>query len=104
MAQVRFTRRARADLLDIWSHVAERDPVEADSVLDRIEAGCTILREHPRTGRTRPDIGEGARMLVIERWLALYRVVGPHVLVVRIVDGVRDLGRLEWPARSPIDE
>ncbi|MGI3900322.1 MAG: type II toxin-antitoxin system RelE/ParE family toxin [Janthinobacterium lividum] len=104
MGQVRFTRRARADLLDIWSHVAERDPVEADSVLDRIEAGCTVLREHPRFGRARPDIGTGARILVIERWLALYRVVGSHVRVVRIVDGARDLRRIGWAARSTIDE
>ena len=104
MGQVRFTRRARAELLDIWSHVAERDPVEADSVLDRIEAGCAVLREHPRFGRARPDIGTGARMLVIERWLALYRVVGPHVQVVRVVDGARDLGRLEWPTHSPMIE
>ncbi len=104
MGQVRFTRRARVDLLDIWSHVAEHDPVAADSVLDRIEEGCAVLREHPHFGRARPDIGTGARMLVIERWLALYRVVGPHVRVVRIVDGARDLGRLEWPAPSPFDE
>jgi toxin ParE1/3/4 len=30
-----------------------------------------LLRVHPELGPARPDIAEGARMLVIERWLAL---------------------------------
>lgn len=45
----------------------------------------------------RPEIGEGARSLVIERWLVLYRLVDGGVQIVRIVDGARDLDRLDWP-------
>jgi hypothetical protein len=36
-------------------------------------------------------------MLVINRWLALYRLVDEGVQVVRIVDGSRDLAKIEWP-------
>ena len=104
MGRVRFTRRARADLLDIWTHVAARDPVRADDVLDRIEAGCRTLQDHPRFGRARPDIGEGARMLVVGRWLALYRLMEDDVQVVRVVDGARDLVRLGWEASPLADE
>ena len=103
MGRVRFSLRARVDLLDLWSHVAERDPSQADDILDRIEAGCRILQDHPRFGRARPDVGEGARMLVIGRWLALYRIMGNDVQIVRVVDGARDLKQLEW-TRPPSAE
>lgn len=43
-------------------------------------------------------------MLVIERWIALYRIVGDDVQVVRIVDGARDLGQLGWAAAAPRGE
>ena len=47
-------------------------------------------------GPARPEIAEGARGLVIERWLALYRLVDDGVQVVRIVDSSRDTGKIEW--------
>lgn len=96
MGTVRYTPRAREDLLDLWGYLALRDPATADRIYDRIEERCGMLRDHPRLGLARPEIGEGARMLVIERWLALYRLVEDGVQVVRIVDGARDLYRLEW--------
>jgi toxin ParE1/3/4 len=45
----------------------------------------------------RPDIRPGTRVLVVDRWLVLYRQIEDDVQVVRIVDGARDLARLDWP-------
>jgi toxin ParE1/3/4 len=45
VSQVRFTRRARQDLLDIWLYIAPQNPVAADRVFDRIEASCQLLRD-----------------------------------------------------------
>jgi toxin ParE1/3/4 len=70
--------------------------VIADRVYDAIEKRCRSLWNHPQLGRPRPEIGEGARSLVIERWIALYRIVEDGVQVVRIVDGARDLSKLKW--------
>jgi toxin ParE1/3/4 len=94
VSQVRFTRRARQDLLDIWLYIAPRNPVAADRVFDRIEASCQLLRDHPELGPARPEIADNARALLIERWLALYRLIERGVQVVRIVDGSRDLAKL----------
>jgi len=55
-----------------------------------------LLKEHPRLGRARTDINPDARSLVIERWLALYRVTDDGVQIVRIIDGARDLAAIEW--------
>ncbi len=97
MKRVRYTKLAREDLLDIWVHIASRNTQTADRIYDRIEASCKRLAEHPQLGPARPDISDEARMLVIDRWLALYRLIEDGVQVVRIVDGVRDLTQLEWP-------
>jgi len=96
MSKVRYTRQAREDLLNIWEWIAPENPATADRVYDEIETRCSSLRDYPRLGRPRPEIGMDARSLVIERWIALYRIVTDGVQVVRIVDGARDLTKLEW--------
>jgi toxin ParE1/3/4 len=97
MGVVRYTRRAREDLLDIWNYIEPRNSeAVADSIYDRIEHACERLRDYPRLGPARPEIAEDARALVIERWLALYRVTEDGVQIVRIVDQARDLTKIEW--------
>lgn len=97
MNEVRFSRRAREDLLDIWLHIARQDSeAAADRVLDRIDEACRMLARHPQLGPARPEIAEEARSLVIQRWLALYRATPYGAQVVRVIDGARDLRRIEW--------
>ena len=71
VGKVRYTRRAREDILDIWVYIAPRNARAADRVYDRIEESCALLKFNPHLGPARPDIGEGARALVIEHWIAL---------------------------------
>jgi plasmid stabilization system protein ParE len=33
---------------------------------------------------------------VIERWILFYRIVEDGVQIVRVIDGARDLSKLEW--------
>jgi toxin ParE1/3/4 len=47
-------------------------------------------------GRARPEIHAEARSIVIERWLALYRMTEHGVQIVRVLDGGRDLSAIEW--------
>jgi toxin ParE1/3/4 len=96
VGKVRYTRQAREDLLEIWARIASESPAAADRVYDQIEKRCRQLADFPKSGPARPDIGDGARSLTIERWLAFYRLVGGDAQVVRIVDGARDLAKLEW--------
>ncbi len=96
MGEVRLSNLAERDLLEIWSHIAaDKGQATADQWIDRIETRCRQLAEFPESGPARTDIAPQARMLVIARWVALYRVVTGGVLVVRIVDAARDLGELD---------
>jgi toxin ParE1/3/4 len=61
-----------------------------------IEQSCRLLAEQPRLGRARPEIQPEARSIVIERWLALYRITEDGVQIVRIIDGARDISAIEW--------
>lgn len=98
MAELHYTRRAREDLIDIWLYIASRNSdASADAIYDRIEESCARLAQHPQLGRARPEIAPDARALVVERWLALYRLTDYGAQIVRIVDGARDLAAIEWP-------
>lgn len=100
MAQVLFAARARADFEDIWLQVALNNGARlADGIIDRIERRTAMLARHPDMGPARPEIGERARSLLIERWLILYRVDADAVRIIRIVDGARDLKRLAFDER-----
>jgi len=92
-----YSSRARDDMLDIWSWIADKSGLAtADAVAERIEARISRLADHPEMGPARSDIAQPARMLVIERWLALYMIVDDAVQVVRVVDGSVDLRRVKW--------
>ena len=95
--RLHFTTRGRDDLFEIWSQIATNNSqTVADRISDRILGACAKLRHHPHLGAARPDIREGAEALVIGRWLALYRIEPTAALIVRIVDGARDLSALQW--------
>ena len=92
MSRVRFTARAREDLLEIWLTVATRNSeAVADRVYDRIEKLCRMLEDHPQLGRVRPETHREARSIVVDRWLTLYRIAGGGLQIVRVLDGARDL-------------
>ena len=93
-----YTKEAREDLLDLWGHIAaDRSENFADRILDRITEACDVLADHPELGRARPEIDPEARALVVERWLALYRLKPDGPQIVRVVDGARDLSRIGFP-------
>jgi toxin ParE1/3/4 len=73
----------------------------AERYFDRIEEKVRGLQDQPRRGPRRPDIRPGARMLVEAPYPILYETVsdtdgGPlwAVVIVRVVDGRRDLPSL----------
>ena len=94
MVRVTKTRQVESDLLKIWLEIALHDPAAADRQFDRLEERCAALVSHPRLGQLRPDIARGARCLVEQPYLILYRIHRAEAEIVRIVHGARDLRRI----------
>ena len=98
--EVLWSPRAREDLIEIYMTIAVERPDVAERYFDRIEAKVRWLQDQPRRGSRRSDIRPGARVLVEAPYLILYETVpdtdGPleAVVIVRVVDGRRDLPSL----------
>lgn len=87
-----WSQRAASDRLAIFLWIAEDDPRAAASVDERIEQAARRLIDFPDSGR--PGRVEGTRELVIARtpYVALYKVEGGTVRILRVIHGAR-----MWP-------
>jgi toxin ParE1/3/4 len=84
--RVRYSARARQDLRDIFAYIQLDDPAAAEGVPQRVDQRVGGLADFPRQGR---PASAGRRELVIAGmpYLAVYRIVGDEVQVVRILHG-----------------
>ena len=89
--RVDVSHRARSDILDIHSFIAEHSPAAADRMLIRFSQRFDELREFPLLGRDRSEFGPSLRGLLIEGYVAFYIVETDRVVIVRVIDGRRDI-------------
>ena len=94
MAQVRRTKTARRDLLQIWQYIAQDNSAAADQLLARIEERSRQLASHPRAGTPRDDLAPGLRSYAVGRYLVFYNTIADGIEIVRVLHGARDIERL----------
>ena len=92
--RIRYSHKAKADLLDLWLWLAQDSLQVADQKVAEIERRASALQEYPELGVARPDIAAEARSLVVERWLVIYKIDADGVMIVRVVDGARDVTKI----------
>ncbi|MGX1101638.1 MULTISPECIES: type II toxin-antitoxin system RelE/ParE family toxin [Bradyrhizobium] len=85
--------RARSDILDIHSYLAERSPSAADRMLARLSERFDELSEFPQLGPDRSELGPSLRGLLIEGYIAFYLVETDRIVIVRVLDGRTDIER-----------
>ncbi|NFV82131.1 type II toxin-antitoxin system RelE/ParE family toxin [Magnetospirillum aberrantis] len=86
---VRWTRRAEADLTDQCDHIAKEDPALAARIGADIFATVEGLSDFPFRGRAgRVD---GTRELVLAGlpWIAVYAVTDSTVIILRLLHGAQ---------------
>lgn len=90
--RVRFTRPARADLIDIHRYIAKDDPNAADRVVAGIVERGLSLGSHPHSGRPTDD--EGIRVVPLPRfrYLVFYRIAADELQILH----VRHMARRPW--------
>jgi toxin ParE1/3/4 len=90
--KVALSPLAEADLMDVAAFIAEDNPTRALTFVDELEAKCDALGGAPGIGTSRPELGEGMRMLPHGRYLIFYREVNEGLRIERILHGARDIG------------
>lgn len=91
MAQLKRTRQAEIDLLEIWEFIASDNPRAADKIIRALDDRSNELLENPELGPARNDVAKGMRHLVMDSYLILYRIDGENIEVVRYLHGARNL-------------
>ena len=94
MSRPRFvlTPQARADLVDIWSYIAEDSQESADRVLERLHDAFTRLAQMPGMGHRREDLADARhRFWVMDPYVIAYRDQAKPLAIIAIVHGARQL-------------
>lgn len=93
----RVAPQAEADLDDIWLYVAKESAGMdvATRLVDSITDRFFLLATFPYVGRARDeDFGAGSRSFAVGEYIIVYCVDGADVLILRVVNGRRDLEEL----------
>jgi antitoxin ParD1/3/4 len=95
MSKYQFTPQAVADLLDIWSFIAEDNSAAADLVEEAVFRACDFLADSPLAGRMRRDLTPlPLRFWVVQpysRYLIVYDSERKPLQIIRILHTSRDL-------------
>jgi toxin ParE1/3/4 len=94
MKPVLIRPSADRDMDEIYAWIAQDDPAAAERLMHRIFESAKRLRDFPERGAPRPELGAGARSVVVGRYLVLYRIGPDSVDIVRVVHGARALAGL----------
>jgi toxin ParE1/3/4 len=89
-----ISRRAQADLDEIWTFVAtESGSFEiADRVLSSLARTLDVLRRSPYAGKSREqDLRSNLRSIASGKYLIFHRVDAGIVCIVRVIHGSRDV-------------
>ena len=98
MSSFVLTPLAKADILKIWSYIAENSEQAADRVEQDIFDACAFVAESPMRGHTRADLtARPLRFWTLTRYpnfTVVYRPETVPLQIVAVLHGKRNLRRL----------
>lgn len=89
--KVFVSEQADADLLQIVTYLVERNPGAAYSIAREIDRKFENLSRFPFIGRERSSLAPGLRSVVAGMNVIFYVVESDRIVVVRVLDGRRDV-------------
>ena len=95
--RIEFSRFVEAELDAIAGYIAQDNPTRAVSFIQEIRERILALGRDPLLYQLRPEIGEGARIAGVGRYLILFRLDGEAVRIERVLFGGQDLPALFIP-------
>jgi toxin ParE1/3/4 len=89
--RLELSRFVESDLDDIAAFIAMDNPRRAVGFVQEIRSKLFDIQRSPLIHQLRPEIGEGARMATLGRYVILFRVIDDVVRIERVAYGGRDL-------------
>jgi len=89
--KILVSRKARSDLLQIYSYVGQRNPRAAEAIVHQIDRKFDQLTRFPFIGRERPSLAPELRSVLVGTHVIFYMVGSDRITVVRVIDGRRDI-------------
>jgi toxin ParE1/3/4 len=83
--------KADADLLQLFSYLNGHDPAVAEATVGDIHKKFESLTRFPFIGRERSSLARGIRSVVAGNYIIFYVVESDRIIIVRVLDGRRDL-------------
>ncbi len=84
--------RAKADLDEIWTYLAEHsDVATADRVLESIQEAFAMIDRQPEIGSRVGDRSPGLRFVIAGQYVVLYDNQSALPRIRRVMHGARDL-------------
>jgi addiction module RelE/StbE family toxin len=94
VADVVWTEEALTDLEAIGEYYERTSPQYASVIVERLYESVEHLADHPKMGRTVPEIGhESLRELVVENYRVIYQIQERRIEVITIVHGRQDVAK-----------
>jgi antitoxin ParD1/3/4/toxin ParE1/3/4 len=95
MSRYLLTRSAEADLLEIWTFVADDSPDAADRFEARLFAVMARLAEYPAMGHRRRDLTDKSYLFhSLGSYLIVYDPSSKPIRILRVLHGARDVKSL----------
>ena len=91
MSDVRISPRARSDLIEIWSYIADDSVANADAFIDKLHGTIQVLAKQSGSGRHREELAPGILSFPFGRYIIFYRASQGAIEIVRILHGARDI-------------
>jgi len=85
--------RARSDILEIHAYLSEHSSIAADRALARFSERFNELCDFPLLGPDRSELRASLRGLIIDGYVAFYIVESDQIVIVRVLDGRRDIAK-----------
>lgn len=94
--KLRYTPEALCDLQEIKRYIKSElhNPTAASRITKAILDGCAQLKQFPEMGVSIAGYETDLRMLVVESYIALYRIETENVSVGRIINARQDYIRI----------
>jgi toxin ParE1/3/4 len=89
--KVVVSQKADSDLLRIFSHLCERNPLAAENLIGAVDQKLEQLSRFPFIGRERATLLSGLRSVIVGNYLIFYLVRAEDIAIVRVIDGRMDI-------------